>query len=131
MQGASASDPKPTDNPPTSAPMSTPEAAQGDELQAKVNLRIALDLLQQTAAKISDKSPLGLKLKAINTSLASAIGLSDMSKTEELVPAQLQMMMAQLPQTGNATPAQKAAQATPMSPQAAMPQGQPQQPPGV
>lgn len=124
-QGApGATQPDPNAAPsPTAAPMSTPENKEGEDMHAKVNARIALDLLQQTLAKMSPGSAMGEKLKSIIVSLASAIGLSDMDKSSSLVPAQIKMMMAQLPQTGNMTQGQKSAMANP-------PQGL-GQPPGM
>lgn len=115
--------------PPVASAMTIPQNGDGDQLQAKVMLRIALDLLQKVQNTIPPKSPLAQKLMAITTSIANAIGLSDSDRAGELIPAQLKMMMAQLPQNGNATPGQKAAQATP---QVLPPAGQqPPTPPGA
>ena len=93
--------------------MSTPEPKAGGDMNAKVNARIALDLLQTTLAHMAPGSPTGDKLKAIVVALASVIGMGDQEKTASLVPSQLRTMMGSLPQTGNMTPGAKAAAANP------------------
>jgi len=89
--------------------MLTPQNGAGADLQAKVHARIALDILQKAVQEMSPDSPVAKRMIPIITLLARVIGVGAMDSTQALVPEQIRMMNASLPQTGNMNPAQNAA----------------------
>ena len=94
------------ETPPMAAPMLTPEDAKGDQAGAKVNIQIAMDLMQQALPAFGSESVEGKKILDVLTSLARVFGETE-GKTRELIPAEILQMVQSLPQTGGASAAMK------------------------
>lgn len=112
--------------PPTGAPMSTPQPKEGEKLAAKVNVQIAMDLLQQSLPAFGADSKEGQEIMKVIKGLAKEFGETE-SKTRELIPAEIIQMMQTLPQAAGATPEQKVAMSQPAitPPQPPQPAAQP------
>ena len=101
------------ETPPMSAPMLTPEEKQGDQANAKVNVQMAMDLMQQALVTFGSESKEGKKILEVITSLARVFGETE-GKTRELIPAEIMQMIQALPQTGSASPALRSLAAAPV-----------------
>lgn len=102
--------------------MLTPQNGAGNEMSAKVHARIALDILQSAVQNLPPDSPISKRIRSIAMLLARTIGIGSMDATQALVPEQIRMMNAALPQTGNVTPGQQAAQSSSAAQQPQPPQ---------
>lgn len=89
--------------PPSAAPMSTPEPQFGSQESAKVNIGIALDMLEQTLAGFGSESPEGKAVLSAIGSLTKIVGQSP-NRSGGLKNAQLLQMMQSLPQGGGGSP---------------------------
>jgi hypothetical protein len=101
------------ETPPMSAPMLTPEDKQGDQANAKVNVQMAMDLMQQALVGFGSDSKEGKVILDVISSLAKVFGETE-GKTRELIPAEIMQMIQSLPQTGAASPAMRALAAAPV-----------------
>jgi len=101
------------ETPPMSAPMLTPEDKNGDQANAKVNVQMAMDLMQQALTAFGAESKEGKRILDVLTSLAQVFGETE-GKTRELIPAEIMQMIQSLPQTGAASPALRALAAAPV-----------------
>ena len=93
--------------PPMGAPMLTPEDKRGDLASAKVNVQMAMDLMQQSLPIFGSDSEEGKKILQTLGSLARVFGETE-AKTKELIPAEIIQMIQSLPQAGGASPEMKA-----------------------
>jgi len=119
-----------SETPPTGAPMSTPEPKEGERAAAKINIQIAMDLLQQSLPALGSDTEEGKAIMDTVKSLAKTFGKPE-ARTQELIPSEIIQMMQTLPQAAGATPEQKVVQSQPsvqppMPPQP--PAGQPTSP---
>ena len=89
------------------APMLTPEDKRGDQASAKVNVQMAMDLMQQALPVFGSDSEEGKKILQVLGSLARVFGETE-AKTKELIPAEIIQMIQSLPQAGGASPEVKA-----------------------
>ena len=101
-----------SETPPTGAPMSTPQPKEGERLAAKVNVQMAMDLLQQSLPAFGAESEEGKAIMSVVKNLSKSFGERE-AKTRELIPAEIIQMMQTLPQAAGATPEQKAVQSQP------------------
>ena len=117
------------ETPPTGAPMSTPEPKEGDKLAARVNVQMAMDLLQQSLPAFGSDSDEGKAIMGVVKNLTKSFGERE-NKAKELIPAEIIQMMQTLPQAAGATPEQKVAQSQPaiQPPMPPQPAGQPAMP---
>jgi hypothetical protein len=108
--------------PPVTAPMSTPQPAEGTEQSAMININMAMDLLEASLASFGSESEEGQTLLNTLSSLSRKFGASK-KKAEGLVPAEIMQLMQTLPQAGGGSPESRAmnAPATPPSPQPPQP----------
>jgi hypothetical protein len=83
--------------------MSTPEPKMGNKEGARVNLGMALDLIEQALPSMGSESPEGQKLVAAMRALTSILG-PQKARTNELQPAEIMQLLGSLPQAGNVTP---------------------------
>lgn len=129
------------DAPPMAAPMSTPEAKMGNIEAAKINISMAMDLIEQALPALGSESPEGQKALSVLRQMSSILG-GRKEKTKELQNAEIMQMLQSLPQAGGATPEGKAMAGAPtipgmsapppgggMPPPNGMPPGMPPQPP--
>lgn len=123
--GAPAMPPQPSPSdtpPPMGAPMSTPEPKMGNKEAAKVNISMAMDLLEQSLPAFGSESEEGKAVLNAIRAMTSIIGQKQM-KTGELQPTEILQMLQSLPQAGGATPESKAMSQAPMVPGMAPPGG--------
>jgi len=98
--------------PPMASPMSTPEPKAGNKEGARVNVQMAMDLLQQSLPAFGSDSAEGKAILEIMKKLGSAFGARE-AQTRELVPAEILQMISTLPQAGGASPEQRIAASAP------------------
>lgn len=104
---------QPNEAPPMAAPMSTPEPKAGNVEGARVNVQMAMDLIQQSLPAFGVDSPEGKSLLQILKTLGSTFGMKE-AQTRELVPAEILQMIQTLPQAGGASPEQRVAASAPI-----------------
>jgi hypothetical protein len=112
------------ETPPMASPMSTPEPKMGSIEGAKINLSMAMDLIEQALPALGSESPEGTKALSVLRQLSSIIG-GRKDKVKELQNAEIMQMLQNLPQAGGATPEGRAMAAAPAIPGMA-PGGAPQ-----
>lgn len=100
------------ETPPMGAPMSTPEPKEGEKASARINVQMAMDLLQQSLPALGAESEEGQAIMKVVRDLTKSFGERE-SKSKELVPAEIMQLMQTLPQAGGATPEQKVAASAP------------------
>ena len=88
---------------PMTSPMSTPEPKMGNKEGARVNLGMALDLIEQALPSLGSESPEGQKAVAAMRALVGILG-PQKARTNELQPAEIMQLLGSLPQAGNVTP---------------------------
>lgn len=93
---------------PMSSPMTTPEVPKGNQEQARLNVMMALDMLQQALGTFGEESEEGQTLARVVSDITRRFGEREAS-TRELMPAEIMNMIETLPQAGGSTPAQKQA----------------------
>jgi len=98
--------------PPMASPMSTPEPKAGNKEGARINVQMAMDLLQQSLPAFGSDSEEGKAILEIMKKLGSAFGARE-AQTRELVPAEILQMISTLPQAGGASPEQRIAASAP------------------
>lgn len=101
-QGAPAGGPAAPGAPgsaPMGAPMATPEPAAGQHQAAIVNVQMAINMLEQALPILGSHTDEGQIVLTALKSLSKQFGET---KSQELVPAELQMMMQSAQQPGGA-----------------------------
>jgi hypothetical protein len=93
---------------PMASPMSTPEPQSGDQEQARLNIMMALDMLQQALGIFTEDTEEGKTLATVVADLTRRFGERE-SETRQLVPAEIMNMIENLPQAGGSTPSQRQA----------------------
>lgn len=97
----------PGNEPPGGGPMATPEPQEGLKQQAMVNISMVFQMLEQSLPAFGAQSDEGKAVMAALTGLNKVFG-ADRAKADELIPAQLQQLMQQVPGAGGGTPAAQA-----------------------
>jgi len=100
------------ETPPIGSPMSTPEPKEGEKAAARINIQMAMDLLQQSLPALGSDSEEGAAIMKVVKELTKAFGERE-AKSKELVPAEIMQLMQTLPQAGGATPEQRVAASAP------------------
>lgn len=107
--------------------MSQPQAKKGKQAAALVNLQIAQNMLEQAMTVFQPNSP---EYKTVLDVLGKLSKIAGKSEVGDLVPAQIQRLVGQLPQAGGGTDMQKMIRQKMMQgqqqPQGGAPQPQPQ-----
>ena len=112
--GAGADQPTPpsseqgADTSPMASPMSTPEPKKGDQEQARLNIMMALDMLQQALGIFGMDSQEGKTMERVIIDITRRFGERE-SSTRELMPTEILNLIQNLPQAGGATPGQREA----------------------
>ena len=91
---------------PMASPMSTPEPKAGEQEKARLNIMLALDMLQQSMGMFPEKSKEAKTLEDVVRSITMSFGERE-SDTRQLIPAEILQMIQTLPQAGGASPAQR------------------------
>lgn len=99
---------------PMASPMSTPEPQNGNQEQARLNIMMALDMLQQALGVFGMESEEGKALERVVTEITNQFGERE-SKTRELMPAEIINLIQTLPQAGGATPGQRSVMQAPIA----------------
>lgn len=97
---------------PMGAPMSQPNAAEGLKAGARVNVTMAIDILQQALPAMGAATPEGQAVLNALKTLTKAFGKTE-AKSRELIPAEVMQLLSGLPQT-NPNPGMKAGGARPV-----------------
>lgn len=99
---------------PVGSPMTTPEPMEGLKTAARVQVTLAIDILQRSLPDLGVESEEGQAvLKTLNT-LSKAFGKTE-QKSRDLIPAEIMQLLGALPQTAPG-PSAKAMSASPMIP---------------
>jgi hypothetical protein len=101
------------ETPPMSSPMTTPEPQAGNMEEARLNVMMALDMLQNALQTFGMQSEEGESLSDAIEKLVSKFGERE-SQTRELMPAEIMNLVSTLPQAGGATPEARAVAAAPV-----------------
>ena len=118
-QGSAANQPTPPPaeqgslTAPMPSPMSTPEPQAGNMEQARLNVMMALDMLQNALQTFGMQSEEGQALSDVVSKITSKFGARE-SQTRELMPAEIMNLISTLPQAGGATPEARAVAAAPV-----------------
>lgn len=91
------------ETPPMSSPMTTPEPQAGNMEEARLNVMMALDMLQNALQVFGMESEEGEALSDAVEELVSKFGKRE-SETRQLMPAEIMNLVSTLPQAGGATP---------------------------
>lgn len=91
------------ETPPMSSPMTTPEPQAGNMEEARLNVMMALDMLQNALQVFGMESEEGEALSEAVEELVSKFGERE-SETRQLMPAEIMNLVSTLPQAGGATP---------------------------
>jgi hypothetical protein len=97
---------------PTPSPMQTPQPAAGLAQNSKVQVQMALDMLQQSLPGLGVTTPEGKAVLAALTTLSKTFGPQE-AKSRELIPTEIMQLLASLPQAGGASPGQRQIAAAP------------------
>lgn len=84
--------------------MAKPQAQEGAKEAARVNVHIAMNMLEQSLAPFGSESKEGKAVLKILTMLAKEFGESD---SGDLVPAEIMQLNKSLPQAGGGTDVQR------------------------
>lgn len=98
---------------PMPSPMTTPEPQQGNMEQARLNVMMALDMLQNALQTFGMESEEGEALSDAVEELVSKFGERE-SDTRQLMPAEIMNLVSTLPQAGGATPEARAVAKAPV-----------------
>jgi len=101
------------DTPPMPSPMSTPEPQAGNMEQARLNVMMALDMLQAALQTFGMQSEEGESLQEAISEIAGKFGERE-SDTRQLMPAEIMNLIQTLPQAGGATPEARAVAQAPV-----------------
>jgi hypothetical protein len=93
--------------------MSTPESKDGDKQGAKINITMAMDMLEKALPAMGSETPEGTAIIDVLKKLATVFGQNE-HHTRELIPAEILQMQRTLPQAGGASPQAKAVQKVPV-----------------
>ncbi len=118
--------PMPQGPKPGGAPMAKPQQKEGRKEAARVNIHIAMNMLEQALPEFGSESEEGKSVIKILGMLANKFGKQDAS---DLVPAEILQMNRALPQAGGGTEVQRMLQKQMQGggqPQPQLPQPQPQ-----
>ena len=115
--------------PPSASPMSTPEPRMGTQEAARINVGLAMDLLEQSLPGLSAESDEGQKVMSALKSLTAMMGPRT-AKTNGLKNAEILQMLQTLPSAGGGSPEARAMSASPPMP-GAPPGAPPPMPPGM
>jgi hypothetical protein len=99
--------------PPMASPMSTPEEKRGEQEKARLNVMMALDMLQAAFGAFDAESPEGKTIEKVIGEIARRFGERE-SETRQLIPTEILQMIQTLPQAGGATPGQRTAALAPV-----------------
>lgn len=89
---------------PSGTPMATPQKKEGKEEIARVQVHVAMNMLEQALPALGAESKEGRSILKVLSSLAKDFGETD---TSDLVPAQMKEMVAGMPQMGGGSPQQQ------------------------
>jgi hypothetical protein len=89
---------------PGAAPMAKPQEKEGLREAARVNIHIAMNMLEQALPVFGSESKEGKSVLKILNALSKEFGESDAS---DLVPAEILQMNKSLPQAGGGTEVQR------------------------
>ena len=101
------------ETPPMSSPMTTPEPQAGNMEEARLNVMMALDMLQNALQVFGMESEEGEALSEAVEELVSKFGERE-SETRQLMPAEIMNLVSTLPQAGGATPEARAVAQAPV-----------------
>lgn len=101
------------ETPPMSSPMTTPEPQAGNMEQARLDVMMALDMLQKAMQVFGMESEEGESLSEAIEELVSKFGERE-SETRQLMPAEIMNLVSSLPQAGGATPEARAVAQAPI-----------------
>lgn len=90
---------------PAAAPMATPEKKDGKQEKARLQVHIAMNMLEHALSALGAESKEGGVVLKTLTNLAKTFGEND---TSDLVPAEMADIVASMPQVGGGNPQQKA-----------------------
>lgn len=88
---------------PMASPMTTPEPQEGNMEEARLNIMMALDLLQNASQSFPPETPEGAALQKVVGDITREFGQRE-SSTRELMPAEIMNLVQTLPQAGGASP---------------------------
>lgn len=98
---------------PMPSPMSTPEPQEGNMEQARLNVMMGLDLLQEALKTFGMESEEGKTLSKVVSDITTKFGERE-SETRQLMPAEIMQLISTLPQAGGASPAARAVSQAPV-----------------
>lgn len=101
------------ETPPMSSPMTTPEPQAGNMEQARLDVMMALDMLQKAMQVFGMESEEGESLSEAIEELVNKFGERE-SETRQLMPAEIMNLVSSLPQAGGATPEARAVAQAPI-----------------
>jgi hypothetical protein len=99
---------------PMASPMSTPEPKRGEEEAARLNVMMALDMLQQAMGAFGMDSPETKTIEKVVADITRRFGERE-ADTRRLMPSEIIQMIQSLPQAGGATPGQREAMSAPIA----------------
>jgi hypothetical protein len=102
-----------SDTPPMASPMSTPEVKKGEQEKARLNVMMALDMLQSAIGAFPPDTDEGATIQKVVADITRRFGERE-SDTRQLMPAEILQMIQTLPQAGGATPGQRTAAMAPV-----------------
>lgn len=94
--------------PPMASPMSTPEEKKGEQEKARLNIMMALDMLQSAVGAFAPDTEEGKTIEKVVADITRRFGERE-SSTRELMPTEILNLIQNLPQAGGATPGQREA----------------------
>ena len=77
--------------PPMGAPMSTPEPKEGEKAAAKINVQMAMELLQQSLPAFGSDTEEGKAIMKIVKEISKSFGTRE-AQTKELIPSEIIQM---------------------------------------
>lgn len=99
---------------PMASPMSTPEPKRGEEEAARLNVMMALDMLQQAMGAFQMDSEESKTIEKVVADITRRFGERE-ADTRRLMPSEIIQMIQSLPQAGGATPGQREAMSAPIA----------------
>jgi hypothetical protein len=99
---------------PMASPLSTPEPKRGEEEAARLNIMMALDMMQQALAAFAMGSEESQTIEKVIAEITRRFGERE-SDSRRLMPSEIIQMIQSLPQAGGATPGQREAMSAPIA----------------
>jgi hypothetical protein len=99
---------------PMASPMSTPEPKRGDEEAARLNIMMALDMLQQAMGSFAMDSAESKTIEKVVADIMRRFGERE-ADSRRLMPSEIIQMIQSLPQAGGATPGQREVMSAPIA----------------